>query len=121
MKYTVILRNNATGEERRYADGFEWDDEGHFTFMWTDGNYGCDCNRELFFKRAGGEQGKVDLDDERCGSERYAALRAEREDGTTIAIDSLPEANDVPQMTGSTGNASSGNDSAASPSSTSSP
>lgn len=89
MKYVIVLRNNATGEERRYADGFDWDDEDVFTFMWTEGNYGCDCNRELFFGYAGGE--KRDLGTELCGSERYTALYAEREDGSRIELDAPGE------------------------------
>lgn len=39
-------------------------------FMWLDGNYGCDCNRGLFFWRAG----DVELKDPRCGHGRYVVV-----------------------------------------------
>ena len=32
-------------------------------YMWTEGNYSCDCNRELFIKRQQGE----DAPDRECG------------------------------------------------------
>lgn len=37
-------------------------------FGWSDGNYGCDCNRALFFARANGE----DEPDIECGETAYA-------------------------------------------------
>lgn len=41
-------------------------------FMWTDGNYGCDCNRFLFFERALGHD--PDFGDcPPCGEELYEA------------------------------------------------
>lgn len=50
----VILRNNDTKELRLYEhedfdamDGREFND-----YIWREGNYGCDCNRELFWERA---------------------------------------------------------------------
>ena len=38
-------------------------------FHWTDGNYGCDCNRHLFFERAGGCESAGD--ECVCGADRY--------------------------------------------------
>jgi len=52
------IRCNATGEVREHEthetmmDGAE--DPGDY--IWSDGNYGCDCNRRLFFARAAGEE-----------------------------------------------------------------
>ena len=46
---TIEIREAATGETRRI------DDDSPFSeFIWTDGNYACDCNRALFFARAAG-------------------------------------------------------------------
>ena len=39
-------------------------------FHWFDGNYGCDCNRHIFFEGALGRD--VDWDDCPCGNELYA-------------------------------------------------
>ena len=50
MKYSVPIRNNDTGETRVYQSDEEWD-EGT-VYQWSEGNYGCDCNRALLFERA---------------------------------------------------------------------
>lgn len=56
----VRLRRNADGEERVYKEtipeGWTDDPEGAAEFMWTDGNYACDCNRVLFFAYAEGRE-----------------------------------------------------------------
>lgn len=79
--YHVAIRCNETGEIRMYRYDLEWDDD---EFMWTDGNYGCDCNRHLFFNRAKG----IEPEDARpCGEERYSVLYAELPNGIRIPID----------------------------------
>ncbi len=35
-------------------------DENPGYYVWSDGNYGCDCNRRLFFARAAGEEADWD-------------------------------------------------------------
>jgi len=78
MSYKVAIRKNETGEIRMVTDaGIEWDDDSHF--LWTDGNYACDCNRALFFY---GED-----DEYPCGETLFAALYAEMEDGSRIKLD----------------------------------
>jgi len=60
-KYIAYIRNNETNEIRRIVQytliehDIEWGTPEFLIFMWTDGNYGCDCNRQLFFRTAGGE------------------------------------------------------------------
>ncbi len=54
----VHIRRNADGVVRVYPfPEYGWDDDpdGASEFMWSDGNYGCDCNRSLFFARSVGE------------------------------------------------------------------
>lgn len=50
------LREVATGEERDFTDTYpdDYSDEG-VEYMWTEGNYACDCNRALFWSRLKGE------------------------------------------------------------------
>lgn len=70
MFIDVHLKDRTTGEQRVYHDTFDWkgDVEG-IQYMYEDGNYCCDCNRELFFTRAGGEDDKaVDVG---CGFARF--------------------------------------------------
>lgn len=86
MKYKVAIRNNSTKEIRiRDMGDIPWGDSSEF--WWTDGNFGCDCNRELEFLRAGNEEKETSIDEVRCGEDRYSVLYAELEDGTKIIID----------------------------------
>lgn len=59
-----ITLRHPDGRERDYIDGwFPFRAEAEtaqglrsgIKFQWTDGNFGCDCNRALFFARAGKE------------------------------------------------------------------
>jgi hypothetical protein len=64
VSYSVEIRGRSTGETvtREYPE-FEWvasreqpGEEGNGSrYWWTDGNFGCDCNRELEFRRGKGE------------------------------------------------------------------
>ena len=60
----AAIRDKQTGEERLYPIG-PWED--HSDFLWSEGNYACDCNRALFFARAANGE---DIDHP-CGSTRY--------------------------------------------------
>ena len=79
MKIDVHIRKNETGEERVYCDDTEWLDRGECTaeagvcWMYEEGNYSCDCNRELFFERARGND--PDLDDVRCSDGRFTVTK----------------------------------------------
>lgn len=45
------------------------DDEYPDPYIWTDGNYACDCNRELFFEYADGkEYGDIETE---CTESRF--------------------------------------------------
>lgn len=85
MKYTIAIRLNATGEERLYRDDYDWPSDDGMLFAYTEGNYGCDCNRKLFFERAAG--GEPDFDSAECGEAAYSILYAIREDGTRVPVD----------------------------------
>lgn len=60
MKYEAHITKAETGETRishkqlddpTYENGSEYPDG--FLYIWEEGNYCCDCNRELFWLRAG--------------------------------------------------------------------
>ena len=63
---TVEIRRNETGETRKYEYEYPWDGD----YIWTDGNYSCDCNRRLFFGYAAGEKGE-DIETE-CGKGAFS-------------------------------------------------
>ena len=46
----VHLLETATGRRAVYRDEYAWRET--LEFQWSEGNYGCDCNRSLFFHRA---------------------------------------------------------------------
>ena len=77
------IRLNATGEVREADDYCLWDEngsgdgeEGPSTFIWSDGNYACDCNRAIDFG--------PDQEDESCGSSRYAVQLVNAKTGTVF-------------------------------------
>jgi hypothetical protein len=68
----VTLLDTVTGERRTYAT---WESlhggEGFSDFIWTEGNYSCDCNRYLFFQYAIGACPEDVMDDAKCGDGRF--------------------------------------------------
>lgn len=87
MPYKVAIRKNATGEVRLREMPYDWrkPDGSDDLLWWTDGNFGCDCNRELEFERAAG--GDPGLDEVECGNEAYSVLYAELPDGERVVVD----------------------------------
>ncbi len=53
MPFTVHITKADTGETRAHEEPGEWSESS--VCQWTNGNFGCDCNRRLFFSRANGE------------------------------------------------------------------
>ncbi len=83
MKYSIEITNNETGETRNVPPEItkgDWDESD--LYMWTDGNYSCDCNRGMFFNNW--EDGRF-----LCGVKKYTVVKAVLEDGTEILIDEV--------------------------------
>lgn len=77
------IRNNKTGEVRASQEGWDWDGDTEYPdYIWSEGNYACDCNRALFFARVVGE----DDPDRNCGDSAFA-VRLTAEDGTVLYED----------------------------------
>lgn len=95
MHARVLIRHNPTGEERWYTDEWSFNhpketrEESLFLgeFVWTDGNFSCDCNRALLFARA---EGQPDPDNRECGDSEYTAVKAVLDDGTEVELDAPP-------------------------------
>lgn len=91
-KATVYVTDQETGETRAHIMGRtiqgEWRDYSwsgpDSDYIWSEGNYSCDCNRALFFARAGNEPDAESWDPP-CGEGRYA-VRIEV-DGRTVYQD----------------------------------
>ena len=59
----AFIRKEETGEIRESKQNIQIESGIHDPYnLWFDGNYSCDCNRELFF-----EGGKMDDRDLKCG------------------------------------------------------
>lgn len=92
----VVIVDKHTGEQRLHVDDTGFIVEGDNVFdairgahyMWTDGNYACDCNRSLMFARARNE----DVPDVECGHSRYEIIEPDwthvvrNPDGGTIRV-----------------------------------
>lgn len=88
MKYSIWvkciaeIRNNATGEIRE----FETDEiltngnKSPDIFNWEENNFACDCNRLLFFKRAGNEESEEDWS-VKCSDGKYSVNLKNKKDG----------------------------------------
>lgn len=87
-----ILRVS-TGEKRLYDslvhfvnsdDDWRGERGSFLDFIWTEGNFACDCNRASFFYSAANEEEPDELP---CGSTAYKIPRIICEDGRIIEID----------------------------------
>jgi hypothetical protein len=79
--YRVPITKLETGETRIYEMDMPWED--HTEFWWTEGNFGCDCNREILFERIDGK----DADERKCGDDRFHIPYAEMPDGARMELD----------------------------------
>lgn len=59
------IRRNADGAVRRDPELWDYFDD----FIWSEGNFACDCNRHLFWHRAANEP---ESDDNPCGDSKYS-------------------------------------------------
>lgn len=78
--YSVVIRNIATGEERIITQDGAWNDAADF--LWSEGNYACDCNRALFFYNWGPES-----EDRDCGDSAFSIPTIILSDGARIEFE----------------------------------
>jgi hypothetical protein len=76
---TVILERVSDGQRANHAYEGPWSDTEDF--MWSDGNFGCDCNRQIFFERALGLEPSVDP---ACGDSAYRVVSVTDEAGKIV-------------------------------------
>jgi hypothetical protein len=83
VKVDAHILDKESGEIRIYHDESIWDEdaEAPATFIWSDGNYACDCNRASFFEQAGGENSDHDHE---CGDSRYLVKLVNPKTGKTF-------------------------------------
>lgn len=77
--YTIRLRSADSGETRDFVDDCEYSDDA-IVFMYSEGNYSCDCNRSLFF------YAWLDALDCNAGPNKIQVLSITRPDGTELDL-----------------------------------
>lgn len=82
VKTIVTIRRNRDGVVREFEETQikHHDEDAPSGFIWEEGNYSCDCNRALFFARAGGESDDFDAE---CGEGAYSVNVRNPVDGLT--------------------------------------
>ncbi len=82
MSYVVRLRRVSDGKEVDVVQEGAWDDAADW--LWNEGNYGCDCNRAIWFDRATGmSEGEIQAVERECGDGDYLIERV-TEDGKVV-------------------------------------
>lgn len=79
MLVRVQIREVATGLTVVDEQTWDFDTGSHWNcpsdgvvWQWTEGNFGCDCNRELFFRRLRGETNPDPIDSlQPCSDDRF--------------------------------------------------
>jgi hypothetical protein len=86
MSYTVTMRRNLDNLVRKITYPYEYSD-----FLWTSGNWSCDCNRERDFFRAADDTLPERTDNLCLGHGKYTVLEIETDDGSVFYPDGLEE------------------------------
>jgi hypothetical protein len=79
----VHIRRVADGVVRVHRDGWH-SDAGSPDFIWSDGNFGCDCNRHDFFEQAAGKETEGHY---QCGTTAYVVDRIVLLNGEVVYAD----------------------------------
>lgn len=68
VRVIAHIRKNSTGEVRRHkcSEILHDDESAPSDFNWSENNFSCDCNRELFFEIGN------DFDKEECSDGRFS-------------------------------------------------
>jgi hypothetical protein len=80
--YNVHITDTTTGEAVVYRYHYSWADGSEY--LWSEGNYGCDCNRHIFFEEA--KSPGSDAPDRECGNGRFI-VQCFADDGTKLYSD----------------------------------
>lgn len=68
-KVWLDIRENATGEVVRHPEAWDFGDSD---YIWSEGNFACDCNRADFFVQGKTGDARANAGDIPCSDNRYA-------------------------------------------------
>lgn len=74
MTYFAEITEVATGITKTCTMDFAWEEWSEF--LWSNGNFACDCNRQIFFD----DDDTVEVD---CTTERFVVV-CKTEDGRVL-------------------------------------
>ena len=77
----VEIRRADDGVVRVYHENEAWEEGSDY--LWSEGNFACDCNRSLFFARAVGDEGDEGRE---CGDAAFV-IRIKDDDGKVVYQD----------------------------------
>lgn len=78
----IFIKDNVSNESFLHETELEWSGD----FVWTEGNFACDCNRSRFFHEA--KHGVwPDVLNTQCGHERYSIPYIITGSGERVIID----------------------------------
>jgi hypothetical protein len=89
----VSIRRNSDALTRVYDFAYEgmkpWDEDSDW--IWSEGNYSCDCNRAIFFERAAGkEHTREEMEAWPCGDESYTITAITQDEDPTVLYEEVP-------------------------------
>lgn len=93
--YFVTMRDNKTGETRKIKYDWAWEEGSDY--LWDEGNWSCDCNRDLDFKDDKGLEREHDSDvkDGYClGEGRYDVLEIRLQGGQLVYFEKTTKERD---------------------------
>lgn len=70
MNSTIYIRDNDTLEIKSFDMNLSLDEDGElFIYGYTEGNFSCDCNRDIMFRELSDMQDGID-----CGETKYSLM-----------------------------------------------
>lgn len=91
FRVKVEVMHNPTGAVRANPAEELYCDRDHAEFMYSDGNYACDCNRGLFFSRWAPSDAPERDPEHECDDKRYSARLTDIATGEVFYADGLFE------------------------------
>jgi len=94
MKYKAIITRVADGEIGEYKPDWDYEvTEDGFSneYIWSEGNFSCDCNRMMFFHEARGEEYPVEkFEDIKCSNGKFHVRCVDVDTGAVLYDDDNP-------------------------------
>jgi len=85
MAYTVLIKNKKTGETSQTKMKLDWEEGSDY--WWSEGNFGCDCNRSDVFMEGLGHKSWADIECCAIGENVYEVVWIKLDNGEIVYRD----------------------------------